>query len=407
MTYFAFSCAIVLAYLLLRTRSRLRESENELGRLRKDANQNTRKQVKAHDRELQHLLDALPYPFFSINEKGLINRLNSHARQIFGSREIHNRSIRQVFLDSAILSLLSESLARPEPHREILRFPPNSVFSPHADDKDSHWEVDLRPLYLQSNTREIQLMMRDITASVHADQVRQDFVANASHELRTPLSIISGYLENLTEEGGLDNKDLARRMLETMDRHVVRINRIVEDMLVISKLESDDAVPLNLAPFNIAACVRDIIERLELVIKKQEATIELNVPELQLTGDHFYWTQILFNLVENALKQNPSIPLRIGITAEMDSDDKFKICISDNGIGIPATDLPFIFKRFYRVEKHHSQTQVKGTGLGLSIVKRAIDAHGGDITATSTPGVETLFTITVPQPPPGFETIAE
>jgi two-component system phosphate regulon sensor histidine kinase PhoR len=405
MTYFAFSCALVLAFLLLRSRKRLQDSAIELGKLKDDSNRNEQKQAKAHDRELQHLLDALPYPFFSINQEGILNRVNSPARQIFGTREIHNRSIRQVFLDSSITSLLSESLAKPEPHREILRFPPNSVFSSRARDKDSHWEIDLRPLSLQSNTREIQLMMRDITASVHADQVRQDFVANASHELRTPLSIISGYLENLTEDGGLDNKDLARRMLETMDRHVVRINRIVEDMLVISKLESDDAVPLNLAPFNIAVCVRDIIERLELVIKKQNATIELDVPELQLFGDHFYWTQILFNLVENALKQNPSIPLKIRITAEVDHDDNFMIRITDNGIGIPATDLPFIFKRFYRVEKHHSQTQVKGTGLGLSIVKRAIEAHGGTITATSTPGVETIFTIHVPQWHPDSETI--
>ena len=406
MTYFAFSCALVLAYLLLRAKRRLQDSAEHLDHFKKSANQNDQKQVKAHNRELQDLLDALPYPFFSINEKGVLNRVNSHARQIFGSREIHNRSIRQVFLDSSIISLVSESITRSEPHQEVLRFPPNSVFSSHQD-KDSHWEVNLRPPSLQSDTREIQLMMRDITASVHADQVRQDFVANASHELRTPLSIISGYLENLTEDGGLDNKDLARKMLETMDRHVVRINRIVEDMLVISKLESDDAVPLNLAPFNIASCVSDIIERLELVIKKQGATIELDIPEYKLVGDHFYWTQILFNLVENALKQNPNIPLEIHISAEVDKEDNFTIRISDNGIGIPATDLPFIFKRFYRVEKHHSQTQVKGTGLGLSIVKRAIEAHGGTITATSTPGVETLFTISMPQSLPESETIKE
>jgi len=70
--------------------------------------------------------------------------------------------------------------------------------------------------------------------------------------------------------------------------------------------------------------------------------------------------------------------------------------VSDNGIGIPGSDLPFIFKRFYRVEKHHSQTQVKGTGLGLSIVLRAVEAHRGTITATSTPGLKTTFTIKVP-----------
>ena len=396
MTYFAFSCAIVLACLLVGSIKRQQRLEKEWGRLKKKLGQSELKYEKDYSLDLQHLLDALPHPFFSINKEGVLNRVNSQARHIFGSRDILNRSIHQVFLDSAITSLLSKSLTELKPYREILRFPPDSVFSSQTPDKDSHWEIDIYPLSLGSSSREIQLMMRDITASVHSDQIRQDFVANASHELRTPLSVISGYLEHLTEEGGLDHKETSQKMLETMDRHLVRINRIVDDMLLISKLESDDSVPLNLAPFSIATCVQDVIERLDLVIKKQRSTIKVDVPNIQLIGDHFYWTQILFNLVENALKQNPEMQLQIHIYSELDQDDNFKIHIADNGIGIPANDLPFIFKRFYRVEKHHSQTQVKGTGLGLSIVKRAIEAHGGTITATSTPGIKTVFSIGIP-----------
>ena len=371
MTYFAFSCAIVLACLLVGSIKRQQRLEKEWGRLKKKLSQSELKHEEDYSLDLQNLLDALPYPFFSINKEGVLNRFNSQARHIFGSRDILNRSIHQVFLDSAITSLLSKSLTELKPYREILRFPPDSVFSSQTPDKDSHWEIDIYPLSLGSSSREIQLMMRDITASVHSDQIRQDFVANASHELRTPLSVISGYLEHLTEEGGLDHKETSQKMLETMDRHLVRINRIVDDMLLISKLESDDSVPLNLAPFSIATCVQDVIERLDLVIKKQRSTIKVDVPNIQLIGDHFYWTQILFNLVENALKQNPEMQLQIHIYSELDQDDNFKIHIADNGIGIPANDLPFIFKRFYRVEKHHSQTQVKGTGLGLSIVKRS------------------------------------
>lgn len=397
MTYFAFSCVIVLAYLLVRSNKRQQGAKSEWGRLRKKLLLDARNQDKSHNRDLQQLLDALPQAFFSITKEGVVNRINSQAGRIFDGRDILNKNIDQVFLDSAMRSLLLKKLSKLKPARKILRFPPNSIFSSNTHDKDSHWEIEICPLSLLSKNSEIQLMMRDITASVHSDQVRQDFVANASHELRTPLSVISGYLEHLTEEGGLDQREPAQKMLGTMDRHVVRINRIVDDMLLISKLESDDFVPLNLAPFCIATCVRDVIERLELVIKKQKSTIEMEVAEFQLIGDQFYWTQILFNLVENALKQNPSIPLQIRIHAELDRDDNFKIHIADNGIGIPATDLPFIFKRFYRVEKHHSQTQVKGTGLGLSIVKRAVEAHGGTITATSTPGIETIFTIAIPK----------
>ena len=188
-----------------------------------------------------------------------------------------------------------------------------------------------------------------------------------------------------------------------MDRHVVRINRIVEDMLLISKLESEDAAPLKLAPFDLAHCVRDVSERLELVIKKQQATLVNEVPKLQVIGDQFYWTQVIFNLVENALKQNATLPVTVTVLARTQKNEDLVVEISDDGIGIPSADIPFIFKRFYRVEKHHSQTQIKGTGLGLSIVKRAIEAHGGKIAVTSTPGVNTTFTISIPKDPPAKE----
>jgi len=140
-----------------------------------------------------------------------------------------------------------------------------------------------------------------------------------------------------------------------------------------------------------------VLERLEHMIEKQEATLEINVePEaLRITGDRFYWTQIIFNLVENALKQNRAPGLQVKIKAEMitDENDKKSTCISvcDDGIGIPSADLPFIFRRFYRVEKHHNQSAVKGTGLGLSIVRRAVEAHGGEIKATSIPGTYQLL----------------
>lgn len=396
MNVFAGAVILVLLVTWLATLKRLRSTRHELDLMNEEMRKREKLKDENRDREIQHLLDALPHPFFSIDSQGSIVRCNHHAREIFGPREILDRKIREIFLDASLIAPLNKSLDAPKPYRKKLRLPSTSVFSSEYGDKDSYWEMDLRPISLKDEIVEIQLIMRDITPSVHADQVRQDFVANASHELRTPLSIISGYLENLTEDGGLDNKEIAGKMLETMSRHVTRINRIVEDMLVISRLESDDAAPLNLAPFNLADCVHDIIERLDLVIAKQNAKIQADVPDLEITGDHFYWTQILFNLVENALKQNPSIPLKIKIKARVDEDQNLTVRISDNGIGIPASDLPFIFKRFYRVEKHHSQTQVKGTGLGLSIVLRAIEAHGGKISATSTPGIKTTFTIKVP-----------
>ncbi len=232
------------------------------------------------------------------------------------------------------------------------------------------------------------------------EQIRKDFVANASHELRTPLAIINGYLENLIEDDMLQEPEMARRFLTIMRKHADRITHIVEDMLVISKLESGEANAITIEPFRFGSCIHDILERLESVVLNQNAEIAVVLPDpdLILHGDRFYWTQVLFNLVENALKQNPHHPLRVEIGCVKSGAD-LHIWVADNGLGIPSADVPHIFRRFFRVEKHHSQQEIKGTGLGLSIVKRAVEAHGGFIGVTSEPGRETKFLITVPQEP--------
>ena len=237
-----------------------------------------------------------------------------------------------------------------------------------------------------------------MTDELQLEQVRKDFVANASHELRTPLAIINGYLENLLEDEMLEKPETARRFLVIMRTHTERISRIVDDMLVISRLESGAANVLNIEPFPFHACIEDILERLEADIRNQCANIRVTMsdPGLIMQGDRFYWTQVLFNLVENALKQNCHNCLCIEIGCEQVADN-IQVWVADNGVGIPGDDLPHIFLRFFRVEKHHSQQEIKGTGLGLSIVKRAIEAHGGTISVVSHPGRETRFVITVPR----------
>ena len=222
-------------------------------------------------------------------------------------------------------------------------------------------------------------------------------VCTARNELRTPMAIINGYLENLLDDDILEEPTTTRKFLTTMRRHGQRISRLVEDMLMISKMESGDSMTLNKEAFLIKECVQDVRDRLESMISNQQAKVDIDIipDELSLIGDRFYWTQIIFNLVENALKQNPNPGLCVVVGAEQ-HDEGVKIFVFDDGVGIPSADLPYIFKGFYRVEKHHSQSEIKGTGLGLSIVRRAIEAHGGEISATSVPGQETCFTINIP-----------
>jgi signal transduction histidine kinase len=239
-------------------------------------------------------------------------------------------------------------------------------------------------------------LIRDVTDQVLTEQIRKDFIANASHEIRTPLTLINGYIETL-QDGLLQEPETAQRCLDVMARHGERLARLVGDMLAISRLE-DAAQALNVETFDFSVCANEVINNLSSLIAEHNAGVEVDTPEgtqSLIIGDRFYWDQILLNLVENALKENPGggIKIRIGIRPQ---DGGHRIWVSDSGRGIPRADLPFIFKRFYRGAKHHAQNEIAGTGLGLSIVKRAVEAHGGSITVASTPGQETRFTILLP-----------
>jgi len=386
----------VVTFLNHRQRGSCKQSEAEINgwklRLEND--------LKQAREERNRLLDALGDAFLLVDADANIRFANEAARALFGHRELLNRPVREAFLDPRLADALLRCLATGEPVQSRVVLPQQT--SPRGDLETrgvNAWIIDAAQLTNPAGgTTTTRVIIRDVTAEHQIEQVRKDFVANASHELRTPLAIINGYLENLLDDDMLEEPEMARRFLTVMRKHSDRISRIVEDMLVISKLESGEANALKVEPFKFRSCIKDILERLESVIRNQHAEVTVTMPDplLVMQGDRFYWTQVLFNLVENALKQNPYPGLRVEVGCEA-AGEHIRIWVADNGVGIPSADLPHIFRRFFRVEKHHSQQEIKGTGLGLSIVKRAIEAHGGTIGVTSVPGSETKFLITVPK----------
>ena len=258
-------------------------------------------------------------------------------------------------------------------------------------------EVEVAPLTLTSekSVTRTRVVLRDVTDARNLDLVRKDFVANASHELRTPLTIINGYLENLIDSE-ISDKDNSLKFLKIMQKHGNRIARIIEDMLTISKLESHSET-IQIRPFDLRLCTEEVITRLNPLFEEKKAEAKLEFPDdSSIQGDVFYWDQILFNLIENALKENDEPNLKISISLNRESEHEDIITVKDDGVGMPAEALEFIFKRFYRIDQSHG-AEKKGTGLGLSIVKRAIEAHDGEITVSSTPGIVTAFTITIPR----------
>ncbi|TAE78431.1 MAG: hypothetical protein EAZ65_05640 [Verrucomicrobia bacterium] len=350
--------------------------------------------------ERDQLLDALGDAFILVDSHARVLFANKAARNLFHGRDLTGRTVQEAFLDQRLAAALMRCLETGEPTvtRAVLAQQSSPLGNQERRGMNA-WVIDAARLSdCPAEEPTTRVVIRDVTPEYQTEQIRKDFVANASHELRTPLAIINGYLENLIDDDLLDDKDLSRRFLKIMRKHTERISRIVEDMLVISRLESGEAAALKVKPFRLHSCVSDVLERLESMIHQQEAQIRIEMPagDLNLVGDRFYWTQVLFNLVENALKQNPRKGLTVTIGCARD-DHGTRIWVADDGVGIPSADLAHIFRRFYRVEKHHSQQEIKGTGLGLSIVKRAIEAHGGSIAVTSIPGLDTRFTIDVPR----------
>lgn len=385
---------LILFYKLKRVRSSLATTQDRLRKLEDETGNFITKLDRANSQR-DKLLDALDDAFLLVEDEVTVRVANAKARELFGDRSVIDRPLNEVVLNPRLLSLLQDCLRENSrvSRRTVLR-QRNSTDAESSGLGEVAYEVDTAPFSRTLHLKRVTI--RDITQAHLTEQVRKDFVANASHELRTPLAIINGYLENLLDDDILEDPKMSRRFLKTMRKHSSRISRIIEDMLVISKLESGEAAALRIKPFKFRKCLNDVLERLNQIIADNQTIIDIQMPdeELKVDGDRFYLTQIFFNLIENAIKQNPGTQLTVTISAKSENDTTY-LSVADNGVGIPASHLPFIFKRFYRVETHHSQ-EIRGTGLGLSIVKRGVEAHGGSISVTSKPGQETVFSIILP-----------
>lgn len=359
-------------------------------------------ELRQADDERNRLLDALDDTFLLVDPSGRIRFTNSVARELFGNSAGIDRHYSESLSDPRLAGVVRHCIETGESSQELVVL--SQQTSPRGNRENrgiNAWIIDAARIPAGPHGSTLtRVILRDVTNQHQIEQIRKDFVANASHELRTPMAIINGYLENLLDDNMIEEPAIARRFLTVMRKHSERISRIVEDMLMISRLESGEANSLNIEPFRFRSCLQDVMERLESLVQLQQAVIRIHVADDSVTlhGDRFYWTQVLFNLIENALKQNPRPGLEIEVGCQT-VNNKITIWVSDNGIGIPSADLPHIFRRFYRVEKHHSQSEIKGTGLGLSIVKRAIEAHGGTISVRSSPGAETRFEMSVPMFP--------
>lgn len=345
------------------------------------------------------LLNTFQDALLISDKNNIIQLANSKAVSLCSDREIKGKTVHEALLNDTIANVIHASSHTNEAQEEkcILY---SSSFGNHHSESETSWHVYSAPLMEQKESSSEKetlyaTIIRDTTIEHRANVARKDFVANASHELRTPLTIINGYLENLIEDNLIESPQIAKKFLGIIQKHSERLNRLVDEMLTISKLESGENFQMETNTFDLSVLAQEVVEQLNPMIEAQQASVDNHIPtNTILRGDAFYWQQILFNLIENALKQNPNPGTKVELASKQ-SEGSLLVQISDNGIGIPDADIPYIFDRFYRVQKHHSQNEIKGTGLGLSIVKRALAAQGATISVQSEPGIQTTFSITI------------
>lgn len=373
---------IYLRTMLRSTRERARNQHHELQQMR-----SMLVELQEHVRRDQGLfLEALGVPFLLMRPSGRVVMANRKAAELLGMDAIANTNLLKFLPDSDLRRFLQQVSQTSEQVRAMVRVPQGNdmrIFRAKATP-------------LATRERHIGIVFLDMTEEHRTQIIRRDFVANASHELRTPLTLILGYLETLLDEpDAADDAELRRRSLGIMKRHADRMARLVEDMLMLSRVDTPGSGYLKQEHFELTQLAQDVIQRLENMASAQQAAISIQItPQpFNMQGDAFYWSQVLFNLLENALKNNSAPGLQVRLDAHCADDGTRIIQVEDNGVGIEAASLPFIFNRFYRADK---TGKIKGTGLGLAIVKHAVEAHGGNIRAESQPGSRTAFIITLP-----------
>jgi two-component system phosphate regulon sensor histidine kinase PhoR len=239
------------------------------------------------------------------------------------------------------------------------------------------------------------IVLNDVTRLRRLETMRRDFVANVSHELRTPITSIAGFVETLQENPPDDEGEFAR-FLDIVGTQAARLKAIIADLLSLSRIEQEaDNADLELGEADLEDLIRAAVAAATADDESRAARVTVACPaDLRIAANTPLLEQALVNLVDNALKYSePATP--VAVTVGQD-DGEVSIAVEDHGRGIAAEHLPRLVERFYRVDKARSR-KLGGTGLGLAIVKHIVQAHGGEIKVTSTPGEGSTFTIVLPQ----------
>ncbi|TLS35418.1 cell wall metabolism sensor histidine kinase WalK [Pseudalkalibacillus caeni] len=353
---------------------------NDLTRRLQEANAITEGERKKLTSVLAYMTDGV----IATDRDGMIILLNDRAEEILDVS-------RETILGSSLVELfnLDEEMS----WDDVYSGPDSMLLDLSDDDKSFIIRVSFSVINKEDGPiNGLIAVLHDVTEQEQIEQERREFVVNVSHELRTPLTTMRSYLEAL-HDGAWQDPEIAPRFLEVTQTETERMIRLVNDLLQLSKMDKKE-YRLEFQKLDFVAYYHHIIDRFEMSKGEQfDFKRELPNKEIYTTIDKDKMTQVLDNIISNAIKYSPeggTITFRAWPVGK-----RLRISVSDEGVGIPKNNIDKIFERFYRVDKARSR-QLGGTGLGLAIAKEMVHAHGGDIWAESKWGKGTTIYFTLP-----------
>ncbi|MDJ1008094.1 MAG: ATP-binding protein [Paracoccaceae bacterium] len=335
------------------------------------------------------VLDALPIPALLIDGNERLAHANAEAKAILGGTVVGRTYV--AALRQPVLLDCVEAVFR-------LRQPGTASVVTTVATREVLWRVTAAPLATSDGGPLVLVTFEDQTATQEARQMRQDFVANVSHELRTPLTALIGFIETL-KGAARDDAEARDRFLDTMGREATRMNRLVADLLSLSRVESVERMRPT-ETVDLSAILASVVLALQPLAEEQGAELRLEGAggEAVLTADPDQLSQVFTNLVENAVKYGAeTVTVRLSRHDEVTGfrGPGLEVSVEDDGDGIDAAHIPRLTERFYRVDSHRSR-EMGGTGLGLAIVKHIVNRHRGRLKIEATPGEGSRFTVLLP-----------
>ncbi len=337
---------------------------------------------------VEALIAALPHPTLAIGINERILAANTHATTLLGQGLTGRHfitALRQPILVEAVERCLSDDTAR--------------TVTFFAGDAEAEVTYDVHIRRITGDTA-VLLSFQDVTQMTQAGQMRRDFIANVSHELRTPLTSLMGFIETLRGPAK-DDPAAQDRFLGIMSSEAERMNRLVGDLLSLSRVEEEERVRPT-TRLNLTAILTTTLRNLNPQAVEADVRLDVDLGEekMHVLGDADQLVQVFTNLIENAIKYGGS-GKKVQVTAEVQEVDPalrapgVRVVVTDFGPGIDPQHLPRLTERFYRADSHRSRA-LGGTGLGLAIVKHILNRHRGRLKISSTLGQGSRFSVSLP-----------